>query len=407
MACSSQRWSTALGAGALLLVAAPWAQAAINVGPFRDGHAGFVVSDIRYALTDASGSQCTRGVSLNVEEIFAKTAEGRRRRGESDKQYAERLNAGANRLSTAPNGDNACANPQAMGPDPYARTVDAPNAIAEGIDIDAHWASVGVAQPRTCAHEDFAASDGRQGIDNQFYRALGCTHAFQGGGIANGFVTEMLTGSWGILLTLDGVDDLKNDDQVEIGIYANADPIMLSSDRRPLDYATYAIDQDAAYRARSTGFIKDGTLYSRPVDVRLHDVVNGMRLQRVLRQTVVQATISEEGELRGVLAGFAPVQDLYDNRFGYAAGKDGAGKPVDIRRRLGTANGSARVLGYTCPGIYFSLKTLADAEPDPQTGACTAISMQYLFAAIPAFVVDVKTQSTNDQLYKGENGARR
>jgi hypothetical protein len=64
---------------------------------------------------------------------------------------------------------------------------------------------------------------------------------------------------------------------------------------------------------------------------------------------------------------------------------------------LGTGNGAARVLGYTCPGIYFALYEYADGDPD-QAGRCMSISTQYSFAAIPAFVVDVATESVNDKL---------
>jgi hypothetical protein len=392
-----------LGACALAGAADGGAQAAEVTGPFRDGHAGFVVTDFRYALTDAAQAQCPHGVSLNPEEVFAKSAEGRRKHGESDKDYAERLNAGAAKVSTAPNGDNTCVNPLAAGPDPHARTVDMANAVAEGIDIEAHMKRVGATLPKSCEHDKFSGSDGSQGIDNQFYRAVGCTRAFQAGGLANGFVIEMLSGSWGIVLTLDGVDDLRNDNHVELGIYANADPIMLSSDRKPLDYATYAMDQDPAFRSKTTGFIADGKLYTKPVDVRIRDVVNGMRLERVLRHAVVEATISPSGEISGVLAGYAPVQVMYDNKFGYGAGKDGTGQPANPRIRLLTANGSTRVLGYTCPGIYYSLKTLADGDPDERTGECTSISTQYLFKAVPAFVVDIKTRSVNDKLDKSKD----
>jgi len=393
---------------ALFAVSVATESAAAATGAFDHGHAGFVFSDIRFALTDAQQAQCPHGLSLNVEQIFAKTPEGRRRRGESDKDYAERLNAGAAKVSTAANGDNTCANPAAAGPDPYAQTVDAPDAIAEGIDIDAHLKMLGIApRPQACPHDELLGADGRRGIDNQFYRAVGCTHAFQSGGPANSFATEMLTGSWGILLTLDGVDDPVNDDAVEVGIYANADPIMLSADRKPLDFATYAIDQNPAFRTKTTGIIKDGKLYTKPVDVRIHDVVNGMHLERYLRDAVIEATLSPDGEVSGVLAGYAPVSTLYDNKFGYSAGKDGAGQPANPRLILGTANGAARVLGYTCPGIYYALKHFADGHPDPKTGECTSISMQFFFKAIPAFVVDVKTRSTNDRIEKGSNGGRR
>ena len=46
---------------------------------------------------------------------------------------------------------------------------------------------------------------------------------------------------------------------------------------------------------------------------------------------------------------------MYDFQFGYRNGKNGKGELGPLPLRLGTGNGAARVLGYTCPGIYFAL----------------------------------------------------
>src|SRR3546814_20443961 len=80
----------------------------------RNGTAGFVVSDIRYALApDADPAKvCPQGFSLNVEQIFAKTAQGKRHRGESDKDYAARLRDGGKLGSTAKTGESLCMNPE-------------------------------------------------------------------------------------------------------------------------------------------------------------------------------------------------------------------------------------------------------------------------------------------------------
>src|SRR6185369_17646936 len=91
--------------------------------------------------------------------------------------------------------------------------------------------------------------NGERGVDNQLYRVVGCTRSYQSTGQSNGFATEMLTGSWGIVLRVTGVDNLRNDDSVEVGLFANADPIQLSPTREPLPYATYTLDQDPRFRA--------------------------------------------------------------------------------------------------------------------------------------------------------------
>ena len=56
------------------------------------------------------------------------------------------------------------------------------------------------------------------------------------------------------------------------------------------------------------------------------------------------------------------------------------------------------MLGHTCQGAYYAMKQLADGHRDPKTGQCSALSTQYRIKAIPAFVVDAATQSTNQDL---------
>ena len=74
----------------------------------QHGTAGFVLSELRYALADDAEKTgaCRRGMSLNVAEIFTATPAGKRHKGESDKDYGERLEQGGKQLSTAPNGQN-------------------------------------------------------------------------------------------------------------------------------------------------------------------------------------------------------------------------------------------------------------------------------------------------------------
>jgi hypothetical protein len=367
----------------------------------QNGAAGFVMSELRYALADDAGKTgaCRRGMSLNVAEIFAATPAGKRHKGESDKDYGQRLEQGGSQLATAPNGQNLCLNPEAGKPDPNFHTVDAADIRVDGIDLDGADTSAGAPLPRgVCKHQDFVGMRGEPSVDNQFYRVVGCSRSFQSTGMSNSFGTEMLTGSWGILITLSGVDDIHNDDDVTVGLYANADPIQLSIDRKPLPYATYAMDQDPRFRATTHGRIKNGVLTTDPVDFRFHNVVNSLRLERPLQHARLQATLSEDGVLTGYFSGYTPVEAMYDFQYGYRNGKNGAGQLAPLPLRLLTANGAARVLGHTCTGAYYALYQYADGDQDPQTGRCTSISTQYRFSAIPAFVVDVATESSNAKL---------
>lgn len=347
----------------------------------RDGRAGFVVSDIKFALApDAVESgACPGGLSRNLQEVFEATAEGKRKQNESDKAYGDRLQQAARKLGTAPNGQNLCMHPEAGRSDPYYRTVERSDIPVDGIDLDG-----------VNSVNDFPALQGGEGIDNQYYRVVGCSRSYQSSGQSNGFAIEMLTGSWGIVITLDGVDDIHNDDQVAVGIHANADPIALSPDREPLAYATYAINADPRFRATTTGRIEDGVLMTEPVDVRFYSVTNSMVLERPLRDARIVATLSDEGALDGYLAGYSPVEAIYDVHYGFRSGMKN-GEPAPIQLKSGSANGTAFVLGHTCHGVYHALYEHADGHPDPETGEFTSISTQFKIEAIPAFVVAAKS----------------
>ena len=395
----------AAGVPAALLALAGFARAELPAN-FQNGKAGYVVAHFAYALSPKDAREvpgaCPEGVSLGPAQIIAATPEGKQREGESEADYARRMNQMAFAFGQTRDGKNVCTNPESAGPDPkHFRTIVGNAIPVDGIDLDGQDSRAkGKPAGNTCAHDDFTSPTGQHGIDNQFYRVVGCSQSFQPTGMSNSFEIEMHTGAWGVLITLSGVDDLKNDPDVEVGIAANADPIQLSPSREPLADSTYAIDQDPRFQAKTHGRIVNGVLTTDPVDMRFHLVTNSIRLERPIRDARLLAHINADGSLEGYLAGYTPVEDMYDYQFGFRNGKDGAGKPANPRLITGSANGQARVLGWTCNGAYYALKQFADGHRDPVSGQCTSISTQYKFKAIPAFVVSTNTHSVNENLDK-------
>lgn len=341
----------------------------------REGTAGFVFSDFAYVLgPDATDTSCPSGLSRNVVEIYTAKTGASQRAGESEEAFDRRLQASAKPLSTSADGRDLCLHPEAGKPDPYFKTVQGSALSVKGIDLDGKHGP-----------EDF-----ENGVDNQFYRVVGCTRSYQSSGQSNSFAIEMLTGAWGMVVELSGLDDIQNDDEVMVTIAANADPIQLSAAREPLPYATYAKDQDSRFRAETKGKLENGVLTTEPVDVRFHSFTNSMRLERPLAQARIQARLSPDGSLEGVLAGYTPVEDFYNFAFGFRNGRSVSGELSHLRAP--SANGAAYVLGYTCNGVYHALHEHADAV---LANGQPAISTQYRFSAIPAFVVDVETESIN------------
>ncbi|RYG88500.1 hypothetical protein EON77_00510 [bacterium] len=366
---------------------------------FRNGEAGFVVTEIAYALgPDGKDGACPAGMSAGVRgliEALAKTPAGQRGAEENQQTYERRMNMV---VQTKPDGQNICLNPQGASADPGWRMVSG-RVKVDGFDLDAR--EPGASRSRTvdtCSHEEFQGTQGERGVDNQWYRVVGCSTGFQSSGQANSWQTEMYTGSWGILMTLKGVEDLRNDPEVQIGFYANADPLELSAARAALPYATYAATQDERYRATTRGRIVDGVLMIDPVDLRFHNIVNSMTDDRILRAARVRFKFAPDGGITGLLAGYTPVENMYDLQFGARHSRNAKGELAPERLRLGTSVGRAAVLGHTCNGAYQALYQAADGDRDPTTGRCTSISTQYKIRFAPAFVVDARTQSVNAPL---------
>ncbi len=363
---------------AILVAILPVASAA--EAPFvRDGEAGFVVSYIEYALAEdfSANGACPNGSPMNLVEVHQLAPEGKQRPGEPDADYLERMRAAARRLGTSPDGQDLCMHPEAAARDPHYRTVEASNIPVYGIDLDGEN-GVG----------DFPGMDGGQGVDNQWYRVVGCNRSYQSSGQSNGFNIAMLTGSWGLLFRLEGIDDIRNDDEVTVHLFANADPIRLSPSREPLSYATYSPKPEPRYRATTTGRIVDGVLTTEPVDAGFQNETNSMYTERPLRDARLRVEIAEDGKLSGYLAGYTPVEAMYDLAFAFRSGVKASGELAPLRLRAGSANGAAFVLGHTCHGAYQALLAHADGHPDATTGAYTSISTQYRIEALPAFVVE-------------------
>lgn len=342
----------------------------------QNGKAGFVVAHVEYALSkDATETgACPNGMTQGAKPPVAGDVKS------TERYFAEYANK------------NICGNPQAAGPDANFRTVTGANVPVYGIDLDGRDSHMNTKPlPGTCSHEDFIGMKGERGIDNQFFRVVGCGKSFQSTGQSNSFEVEMYTGSWGILVTLNGVDSILNDSDVEVGIYANADPIELSPTREALRNATYSIDQNPRFQAKVHGRIVAGVLTTDPVDVRFHYVVNSIYLERTLHDARMKVRIDKDGLLDGYLAGYAPIEELYDVQYGFRNGKNAKGEPASAKLIANSSNGQARVLGYTCNGAYYALYEFADGNRDAVTGKCTSISTQYRIKAIPAFVVGEKT----------------
>jgi hypothetical protein len=304
---------------------------------------GFVVSSFGFVFPDeTAGAACPDG--------FA--------RGPIERQAA----------GLPPLADD-CLAPAASG-DPEFRTMDAPGALA-GFDLDSTVSTELAPQPGECAHDDFGGPGGEAGFDDQLWRAIGCIRGFQPGDAVEGVVEAAVRdGSMTILADVRGVDDPRNDDDVEVQLFSSRDAPPLGGDGSVLPYGTLSVDPDPRYHSTvGRGSIVDGQVVAGPMDIRLRLNIQIVVGDLTFRDAYVRLDLADDGTASGGIYGYAPLDDVYEI-FG---------------RQAGTIGGK-EALGYSCAGLYAALASQADGHFDPASGSCSSLSTAYRFAGIPAFV---------------------
>ncbi|MEW6271189.1 MAG: hypothetical protein AB1689_18055 [Thermodesulfobacteriota bacterium] len=177
-------------------------------------------------------------------------------------------------------------------------------------------------------------------------------------------------GSMTILVDVRGVDDPRNDDDVEVQLFSSRDAPPVGGDGSVLPFGTLSIDPDERYHGTvGRGRIVDGVVTAGPMDVRLRLNIQIVVGDLVFRDAHVRLELQDDGSALGGLYGYEPVDAVYEI-FG---------------RQAGTIGGK-EALGYSCTGLHAALRSLADGHFDPASGACSSLSAAYRFTGIPAFV---------------------
>ena len=349
--------------------------------PPADGVMGFVVSSFVQPVIQEPGA-CPRGPSPKLREAYLLQQAPAERERLSRKENTAELD----RLWMAgvfgPNGTNICSQPNLFDR-PLLRTVESANAWGLDLDDDASGTKDG---GDTCKHDNFVTPAGGRGIDNQEYRAMGCTLEWRGvDGVAGdqevGMKQFLNSGEWTQVILLRGVDSLQRDNSIEV-IYANTpNRPVLDSSGKFLPGSSFSIS-DKAPRNRNVlkGRIENGVLTTETQDVMLTQTwgqggardIRGNRTKYDMRRARLQLTFLSDGSVTGFLGGYRPVFDAIQS-------------PA-----LGGA-GSALVAGIDCAAVLKTLRTYADGLKDSKSGKCTGVSSAMRITAVPAFVNDIQT----------------
>ena len=318
--------------------------------------------------------ECPQGFDMTVEETFLSqlTPAERERllRPENGKELASKWKG---EFMRGPGGENICNNPKSFMKDPrhppYRGTA---SKIAYGMNLDG--TPDGRATANTCGHPKFTGVNGEAAVDNQLYRAVGCSKlARSTAPMSKQFLDPFL-------IEIRGIDDLKNDDHVEVGIYSPEDTPLQGSDGNALPNQTLGVTKNAHWRTTVSGRIVDGQLTT--------DVMPVVYMRWILPTWGVLGTQDHEfrdarfrmslqpgGTLKAVLAAYRPIENIY------TVGR--------------CCSGTASVANNDCASEHKTLAMMADGYPDPDTGQCTAVSSASNLKGVPVFLVHPRAEQSS------------
>lgn len=336
-----------------------------------NGELGFVLTAFAPAIYQGKGD-CPEGLANTVRENYLQSLPPAERARLLQPTNEQELTQRWKAYAVGPNNTNICANAE-MFDRPMQKTIQGKVAYGLNLDGDGSGASDG------CAHENFTSPDGETGIDNQAYRAMGCTRNYRGvdgvaGDIVKGYNNFLATGEHTLVLLLRRVESLTNDDDVEVIFATTDDRPTLDSKQNFIPGASFTVSDNPRWRNVLRGHIADGVLSTEPADIRVTrrfgiGGVRGERLEWDLRRSRFRLVFQQDGSVKGLLGAYQP----YDQ--------------VTKMTRTGGI-GAALVAGIDCAAELGTLKKLADGLRDPKTGQCTAVSTALDIAAVPAFVFD-------------------
>jgi hypothetical protein len=254
-------------------------------------------------------------------------------------------------------------------PDPGFQQVT--GKIAEGFDLDNN--------PKTGG---FTSPDGRRGIDNAFYRVMGCTLSYRGvaydGYLSNRGNDKMLDGLYTMVVRISGNQDPLNDSNAKVEIGYSPDPVVKDAMGHVATDYSFRLAKGAQYTALKAT-IRDGVVETQAVDALRMPAFAWYETNRgevLFRKGRMRLAMLPDGSISALLGGYRDYRDIY--------AKDTFNVP---------SGGQSRESTYyqNQIGFYYALKRNADGLPDAKTGENTGISAAYRFLGKPAFVVDTQT----------------
>jgi len=238
--------------------------------------------------------------------------------------------------------------------------------IAEGFDLDDN--------PKT----GFTGIDGQQGVDNVYYKLLGCSDYYRGKARESYRAKSTNDGmslAMSLLVVISGEKDPMNDDNVTVGIYGSKDrPAKDGAGNLVPDYSFKVDPNDqTVFKAKVTNGVIESV--GRPsMAISYNARVMPSRIKTILYQSKVRFEPQPDGTMRGMLGGYVDLKKLYLEH--------------NVSSYVITASQTENLGHINMPGLFYAMRREADGLPDPATGKNRGISAAYRMELIPAFVID-------------------
>jgi hypothetical protein len=345
------------------------------------GEMGFVISTFGVAVHPGKEA-CPNGLSNMVRDNFLSTLPPAERERLLKPENEPELTKDWKAYGFSPDHRmNVCANYDKFD-HPLYKTVQ--NKIAYGLNLDGD-SSGKPNDPYVCPHEKFTSPMGEKGIDNQYYRALGCERNWRaadggvGADMAMGYKNSLMS-DYTIVMILRNVHSLVNDDNVEVILASSRDKPIVDTQQNFIRNASYQVTTNPHWRNVLHGHIVNGVLTTDPKDVVLERQL-GVRPRGVptdwdFARSRLQLAFKPDGTLDGIVGGYVPLTAF-------------------MLQQIGGGAGTVTVADIDCASQYLTIKALADGERDATTGQCHRISSAMHIEAVPAFVFD-QTTTTAD-----------
>jgi len=314
----------------------PFIALADNATTIRDGKIGYVMTDLFWSVyqTPDGKEECPRGYNDGPREQFEKLFPDGAKRTVVDTQLKQEIE------TWHPTDE----------PDPLP-FLEVEGALSYGLNLDGE-----------IGPNDFTHPNGEQGIDNEVYRAVGCIIGFRGpDGVEVIFQNKAITDRRynRMMIELSGVDSLTNDDDVTVMLYRGRDRLLTdATGLKVMSGGSQRVDMrwGAKLIRQTTGKIVDGVLSTEPIDEMVMPWMNlSVPSIHIFRDMRLQLALTPHGA-EGLLAGYADVDAWYKQL---------------IRNDSTHHLSNGQISGIS---LRKALGRLADAHPDPETGANTAIS---------------------------------